>query len=62
MDQEKLTNAIIDFEVKNGINDTALAFSSHLSVEKIHAMKAGEETYTIEEAEQVLDYIQSHQA
>ncbi|WP_209685843.1 LBP_cg2779 family protein [Lactobacillus colini] len=61
MNQEELTNAIINFEVKHGVNDTALAFSSHLSVEKIHAMKAGEETYTIEEAEQVLNYIQSQQ-
>lgn len=59
MNPEELSNAIIDFEVKHNVNDTALAFSSHLSVEKIHAMKSGRETYTTEELEQVLDYIQS---
>lgn len=63
MSQEELSDAIIDFEVKHNMNDTALAFSSHLSVEKIHAMKTGEEKYTkytMEEAEQVLDYIQAN--
>ncbi|CCI82571.1 LBP_cg2779 family protein [Lactobacillus hominis] len=60
MSPQELSDAIIDFEVKNNVNDTALAFSSHLSVEKIHAMKSGEEKFTIEEAEQVLDYIQSN--
>lgn len=60
MSPQELSDAIIDFEVKNNVNDTALAFSSHLSVEKIHAMKSGEEKFTIEEAEQVLDYIQAN--
>ena len=46
--------------LKLRINDTALAFSSHLSVEKLHAMKTGEAKYTVEEAEQVLDYIQAN--
>lgn len=59
MNPEELSDAIIDFQVKHNVNDTALAFSSHLSVEKIHAMKAGRESYTTEELEQVLDYIQS---
>ncbi|WP_297820500.1 LBP_cg2779 family protein [uncultured Lactobacillus sp.] len=60
MSPQELSDAIIDFEVKNNVNDTALAFSSHLSVEKIHAMKSGEEKFTTEEAEQVLDYIQAN--
>lgn len=42
MSPEELSDAIIEFEVKNNVNDTALAFSSHLSVEKLHAMKTGE--------------------
>ena len=37
--QEELTDAIIDFQVKHHVNDTDLAFASHLSVEKVHAMK-----------------------
>ena len=60
MSPQELSDAIIDFEVKNNVNDTALAFSSHLSVEKIHAMKSGEEKFTIEEAELVLDFIVSN--
>lgn len=32
MSPEELSDAIIEFEVKNNVNDTALAFSSHLSV------------------------------
>ena len=59
-EQEELSDAIINFQVKHHVNDTDLAFASHLSVEKIHAMKSGEEKFTIEEAEQVLDYIQSN--
>ena len=53
MSPEELSDAIIEFEVKNNVNDTALAFSSHVSVEKLHAMKTGEAKYTVEEAEQV---------
>ena len=60
MSPEELSDAIIEFEVKNNVNDTALAFSSHLSVVKLHAMKTGEAKYTVEEAEQVLDYIQAN--
>ena len=60
MSPEELSDAIIEFEVKNNVNDTALAFSSPLSVEKLHAMKTGEAKYTMEEAEQVLDYIQAN--
>lgn len=60
MSPEELSDAIIEFEVKNNVNDTALAFSSHLSVEKLYAMKTGEAKYTVEEAEQVLDYIQAN--
>ena len=33
--QEELTDAIIDFQVKHHVNDTDLAFASHLSVEKV---------------------------
>lgn len=60
MNTNDLMGAIIDYEVKNGINDTALAFGSHLSVEKIHAMKSGQDNFTNEEVEQVLSYIQTH--
>lgn len=60
MSPEELSDAIIEFEVKNNVSDTALAFSSHLSVEKLHAMKADEAKCTMEEAEQVLDYIQAN--
>ena len=46
--QEELTDAIIDFQVKHHVNDTDLAFASHLSVEKVHAMKFGEGSFTAE--------------
>ena len=60
MSPEELSDAIIEFEVKNNVNDTALAFSSHRCFEKLHAMKTGEAKYTVEEAEQVLDYIHAN--
>ena len=40
--------------------DTDMAFASHLSVEKIHAMKIGSGSFTPEEINQVYDYIQSY--
>jgi hypothetical protein len=58
--QEELQNAIIDFEVKHHVNDTDLAFASHLSVEKVHAMKTGEGSFTDEEANQLYDYMSSN--
>lgn len=60
MSPQELSDAIINFEVSQNVNDTALAFSSHLSVEKIHSMKTGKNNYTSEEAEQVLDFIQAN--
>ncbi|WP_310652513.1 LBP_cg2779 family protein, partial [Lactobacillus jensenii] len=45
--------------VKHHVNDTELAFASHLSVEKIHAMKTGDGSFTSEEINQILEYIQS---
>lgn len=59
-EQEELSNQIIDFEVKNHMTDTDLAFASHLSVEKIHAMKAGRGTFTAEEISQIYDYISAN--
>ena len=55
--QEELSNAIIDFQVKHHVNDTDLAFASHLSVEKVHAMKTGEVEFTNEEITQLYDYM-----
>ena len=46
--QEELSDAIIDFQVKHHISDTDMAFGSHLSVEKIHAMKTGSGVFTDE--------------
>ncbi|CCI85591.1 hypothetical protein FC52_GL000244 [Lactobacillus pasteurii DSM 23907 = CRBIP 24.76] len=59
-EQEELSNQIIDFEVKNHMTDTDLAFASHLSVEKIHAMKAGRGIFTAEEISQIYDYISAN--
>lgn len=53
---EELSDAIIDYQVKHHVNDTDLAFASHLSVEKIHAMKTGDGTFTPEEVNQLYDY------
>ena len=39
---EELSSSIINYQIKHHITDTDLAFASHLSVEKIHAMKTGE--------------------
>ncbi len=60
MEASELQNAIIDFQVKHHVNDTALAFSSHLSVEKIHAMKIGSGDFTSEEVSQLLSYLQAN--
>ncbi|WP_302188011.1 LBP_cg2779 family protein [uncultured Lactobacillus sp.] len=59
MKPEELSDAIIEFQGKHSVSDTALAFSSHLSVEKVHAMKAGHGNFTNDEVNQMLDYIQS---
>lgn len=55
--QEQLSDAIIEFQAKHHVNDTDLAFASHLSVEKVHAMKTGEGTFTDEEVNQLYDYM-----
>lgn len=55
--QEELSDAIIDFQVKHHINDTDLAFASHLSVEKVHAMKTGDGAFTDEEVNMLYDYM-----
>lgn len=57
MNQEELSNAIIDYQVKHHVTDTDLAFASHLSVEKVHAMKVGEGQFTAEEINQLYDYM-----
>ena len=58
--QEELTDAIIDFQVMHHVNDTDLAFASHLSVEKVHAMKTGEGSFTAEEVNQIYDYMSAN--
>ena len=58
--QEELTDAIIDFQVKHHVNDTDLAFASHLSDEKVHAMKTGEGSFTAEEVNQIYDYMSAN--
>ncbi len=58
--QEELSDAIIDYQTKHHVNDTDLAFASHLSVEKVHAMKTGEGTYTDEEVNQLYDYMSAN--
>ena len=57
MNQEDLSNAIIDYQVKHHVNDTDLAFASHLSVEKVHSMKVGDGAFTAEEINQLYDYM-----
>ena len=54
---EELSDAIIDYQVKHHVNDTDLAFASHLSVEKVHAMKTGDGSSTPEEVNQLYDYM-----
>ena len=58
--QEELSNAIIDFQVKHHVNDTDLAFASHLSVDKVHAMKTGDVEFTNEEINQLYDYMSAN--
>ncbi|MCI1290225.1 MAG: LBP_cg2779 family protein [Lactobacillus sp.] len=60
MNQEELADAIINFETKHNATDNTLAFDSHLSVEKVHAMKSGNGSYSPEEANQLLDFIQTN--
>lgn len=54
---EELSSSIINYQIKHHITDTDLAFASHLSVEKIHAMKTGEGEFTPEEINQLYDYL-----
>lgn len=56
----ELSDAIIDFQVKHHVSDTDLAFASHLSVEKVHAMKTGEGEFTAEEVNQIYDYMSAN--
>ena len=58
--QEELSNAIIDFQVKHHVNDTDLAFASHLSVEKVHAMKTGDGEFTNEVINQLYDFMSAN--
>lgn len=58
--QEELQDAIINFQTKHHVSDTDLAFASHLSVEKVHAMKTGEGQFTSEEVNQLYDYMSSN--
>ncbi len=57
MELTEIADAIIDFETKHNVSDNDLAFASHLSVEKVHAMKSGNGSYSDEEAAQLLDYM-----
>ncbi|WP_278955353.1 LBP_cg2779 family protein [Lactobacillus apis] len=54
---EELSDAIITYQIEHHTTDTDLAFASHLSVEKIHAMKAGEGEFTPEEINQLYDFL-----
>lgn len=58
--REELSDAIVSYQVKHHINDTDLAFASHLSVEKVHAMKIGRGTFTDEEVNQLYDYMSAN--
>lgn len=60
MKPEELSDAIIEFQNKHAVSDTTLAFASHLSVEKVHAMKQGRGNFTNDEINQMLDYLQSY--
>lgn len=60
MNPDELADTIIEFEAKHNVNDAALAFASHLSVEKIHAMKQAKDNYTTEKIERILEYIQAN--
>ncbi|MBT8848201.1 hypothetical protein BTH55_07490 [Lactobacillus delbrueckii subsp. bulgaricus] len=64
MKPEELSDAIIEFQSKHAVSDTTLAFASHLSVEKVHAMKQGRGkgrgNFTSDEINQMLDYLQSY--
>ena len=53
---EELSSSSINYQINHHITDTDLAFASHLSVEKIHAMKTGEGEFTPEEINQLYDY------
>lgn len=59
-EQEELSDAIINFQVKHHVNDTDLAFASHLSAEKVHAMKVGDGQFTAEEVNQLYDYMSAN--
>ena len=54
MKPEELSDAIIEFQSKHAVSDTTLAFASHLSVEKVHAMKQGRGNFTSDEINQTI--------
>ena len=60
MNQTDLSDAIINFEVKQHLTDTDLASASHLSVEKIHAMKIQRGDFTDDEINQLYDYLSAN--
>lgn len=60
MNPQELSDQIIDFELKHEVSDNDLAFASHLSVEKIHAMKTGENLPGAGDINQLLDYIHAN--
>lgn len=60
MKPEELADVIIDYQRKNDLTDNGLAFVSHLPVEKIHSMKIGEDKASIQEVEQIINYMKEH--
>lgn len=60
MDKPSISEVIIQYEKDKNMNDTQFAFESHLSVERVHNLKSGENEATPEEKKVILEYIKLH--
>lgn len=55
--QKELATLLINYEVKHRVNDTSIAFASHLSVDKVHRMKNGLGQFTQDEIHQIYNFL-----
>lgn len=51
--------SIIQFQKKNDLTDNEMAFSSRISVERLHAIKAGKTEASDEEKHNIHDFMSS---
>ncbi|KRL06217.1 LBP_cg2779 family protein [Liquorilactobacillus oeni] len=58
---QALAEKILTFQENFSLNDAELSLVSHLSVEKVHGIKAGKYTPSSEEGKTLLEFINNYQ-